>query len=70
MVDDLWLGFSFHDALSPAFLKSLNQFNHKSHAERNAEIIRRYQAGESSAGLAREFGVSDRRIRRIVQRYT
>lgn len=37
--------------------------------DRNAEIIRRYRAGESTIALAQEFGVSDRRIRRIIQRY-
>lgn len=26
MLDDLWLGFSFHDALSFPFFKSLNHF--------------------------------------------
>jgi hypothetical protein len=43
--------------------------NHLAETDRNAEIMLRCQAGESSAALAREFGVSDRRIRRIIQRY-
>jgi hypothetical protein len=35
--------------------------------DRNAEIARRYAAGESSADLALEFGISDRRIRYIIK---
>jgi len=34
--------------------------------ERNAEIYRRYLAGEDSTVLAQVFGVSDRRIRTII----
>lgn len=34
--------------------------------ERNAEIYRRYQAGENSVELGLAFGLSDRRIRDIV----
>lgn len=43
-------------------------YNHKSDAERNAEIIRQYQGGESSVSLARAYGVSDRRVRAILAR--
>jgi hypothetical protein len=35
--------------------------------ERNAEIYRRYLAGEDSVVLARVFGLSDRRIRDIIE---
>lgn len=41
-------------------------YQHLSAYERNAEIVRRYRAGESVISLAREFGVSDRRIRYIL----
>jgi len=34
--------------------------------ERNAEIYRRYLAGEDSVALAQVYGVSDRRIRNII----
>ena len=34
--------------------------------ERNAEIYKRYLAGEDSVALAQVYGVSDRRIRKIV----
>jgi Mor family transcriptional regulator len=34
---------------------------------RNAEIYRRYLAGEDSVVLAKVFGLSDRRIRTIVE---
>jgi len=36
--------------------------------ERNAEIYRRYLAGEDSVVLGRKFGLSDRRIRDIIER--
>ena len=35
--------------------------------ERNAEIYRRYLAGEDSAILARIFGLSDHRVRSIIE---
>ena len=37
-------------------------YQHYSPVERNAEIVRRYLAGESSAKLAHEFSISDRRV--------
>lgn len=42
--------------------------NRLSRAERNTEIVRRYQAGESTSALAHESGVSERRIRHIIER--
>lgn len=36
--------------------------------ERNAEIYRRYLAGEDSVVLGRAYGLSDRRIRDIVEK--
>jgi len=36
--------------------------------ERNAEIYRRYLAGEDSIVLGRAFGLGDRRIRNIIER--
>ncbi len=35
---------------------------------RNAEIYRRYLAGQDSVALARAFGLSDRRVRSIIER--
>ncbi|MEP7289775.1 MAG: hypothetical protein ABI947_28835 [Chloroflexota bacterium] len=35
--------------------------------ERNAEIYRRYEAGEDSVVLGRAFGLGDRRIRDIIE---
>jgi len=34
--------------------------------ERNAEIYQRYLAGDDSVALAQVYGVSDRRIRKII----
>ncbi len=35
--------------------------------ERNAEIYQRYLAGEDSVVLAQAYGLSDRRIRNIIE---
>jgi hypothetical protein len=35
--------------------------------DRNAEILRRYLAGEDSMVLARAYGLSDRRVRTIIE---
>jgi Mor family transcriptional regulator len=37
--------------------------------KRNLEIYQRYMAGESSTALAQEFGISTRRVIRLVHRY-
>ena len=42
-------------------------YRNYSPVERNAEIVQRYLAGESSAELAKQFGISDRRIRYILK---
>ena len=34
---------------------------------RNAEIIARYEAGETGASIAQAFGVSEQRVNQIVQ---
>ena len=44
------------------------RYQRYSPAEHNAEIVRRHLADESSADLAREFGISDRRVRYLVKR--
>jgi hypothetical protein len=38
-------------------------------ADRNHEIVRRYLAGERAVDLAKEFGVSVRRVNRLIRRY-
>jgi Mor family transcriptional regulator len=35
-------------------------------ADRNAQIIARYEAGETGASIARAFGVSEQRVHQIV----
>jgi hypothetical protein len=37
--------------------------------QRNQEIVRRYLAGERAADLAKEFGISIRRVNRLIHRY-
>lgn len=36
---------------------------------RNQEIVRRYLAGERAVNLAKEFGISVRRVNRLIRRY-
>jgi Mor family transcriptional regulator len=36
--------------------------------DRNAEIIARYEAGETGASIAQDFGVSEHRVNQIVRR--
>ncbi|MCC6973570.1 MAG: helix-turn-helix domain-containing protein [Anaerolineae bacterium] len=36
---------------------------------RNLEIVQRYLAGERAVDLAQEFGISVRRVNRLVRRY-
>ncbi len=38
-------------------------------AWRNQEIVRRYMAGERAVDLANEFGISVRRVNRLIRRY-
>ena len=38
-------------------------------ADRNQEIVRRYLAGERAVDLAKEFGISIRRVNRLIRRY-
>ncbi len=37
--------------------------------ERNQEIVRRYLAGERAVDLATEFGISVRRVNKLIRRY-
>jgi hypothetical protein len=38
-------------------------------ADRNQEIVRRYLAGERAVDLAKEFGISVRRVNRLIRRH-
>ena len=37
--------------------------------QRNQEIVRRYLAGERAVDLEKEFGISVRRVNRLIRRY-
>ncbi len=37
--------------------------------ERNQEIFRRYMDGKRAVDLAKEFGISVRRVNRLIRRY-
>jgi hypothetical protein len=37
--------------------------------QRNQEIVRRYMAGENAPNLAREYGISVRRLNRLIHRF-
>ncbi len=36
-------------------------------ADRNAEIIARYEAGETGASIAQVFGISEQRVNQIIR---
>jgi Mor family transcriptional regulator len=66
------------DVAEEMFLRDLYQayadvprirLRHLAKAERNTEIVRRHAQGETLAALAKEFGVSEQRVWRLVQRY-
>jgi Mor family transcriptional regulator len=42
------------------------QTDHIKKNERNAEIIARYEAGETGASLALAYGISEQRVNQIV----
>jgi hypothetical protein len=63
-----WLLFTswrcFYDAPYPAE----PQTDHApKKAERNAEIIARYEAGETGVSLAQGFGISEQRVSQIIR---
>ena len=37
--------------------------------QRNQDIVQRYLAGERAVDLAKEFGISVRRVNRLIRRY-
>ncbi len=45
-----------------------NQFKEQS-AKRNAELVARYQAGETKAQLARAYGITRERVGQIIARW-
>jgi hypothetical protein len=45
------------------------RFRHLARIQRNAEITSRHVHGETLASLAKQFGLSEQRVWRIIQRY-
>jgi Mor family transcriptional regulator len=44
------------------------QTNHIEKIDRNADLIARYQAGETGARIAQAYGISEQRVNQIVHR--
>jgi len=44
------------------------QTDHIEKTDRNAEIIARYEAGETGATIAPRYGISEQRVNQIVRR--
>jgi hypothetical protein len=66
---DIWLA-TFHiiEMLYDTPFPDTLQTDHTSEkAERNAEIIARYEAGETGASIAQAFGVSEQRVNQIIR---
>jgi phage terminase Nu1 subunit (DNA packaging protein) len=66
---DLWLA-TFHilEMLYDTPFPDEPQTDHIEKTERNAEIITRYEAGETGASLAQAYGISEQRVNQIVRR--
>ena len=66
---DIWLAtFHIMEMLYDTPFPRMPQTDHTpKKATRNAEIIARREAGESGAGLARAFGISEQRVNQIVR---
>jgi Mor family transcriptional regulator len=46
---------------------SIPQTDHIEKADRNAEIIARYETGETGASIAQVYGISEQRVNQIVR---
>ncbi len=64
---DVWLA-TFHilEMLYDTPFPDTPQSDHIEKTDRNAEIIVRYEAGETGASIAGSFGISEQRVSQIV----
>jgi hypothetical protein len=65
---DIWLA-TFHIIemlYDTPFLEAPRTDHTPEKAERNTEIIARYEAGETGASIAQVFGISERRVSQIL----
>lgn len=64
---DLWLA-TFHilERLYNTPSPDTPQTDHVKKTDRNAEIIARYEAGETGSSLAEAYGISEQRVNQIV----
>jgi hypothetical protein len=65
---DLWLA-TFHilEMLYDTPFPDMPQTDHIEKADRNAEIIARYEAGETGASIALAYDISEQRVNQIVR---
>ncbi len=66
---DIWLA-TFHiiEMLYDTPFPEMPQTDHTPNkADRNAEIIARYEAGETGASIAQAFGISEQRVNQITR---
>ena len=66
---DIWLA-TFHiiEMLYDTPFPEMPQIDHTPNkTERNAEIIARYEAGETGASIAQVFGISEQRVNQIIR---
>jgi hypothetical protein len=66
---DLWLA-TFHilERLYDTPFPHTPQTDHIEKTDRNADIIARYQGGETGVRIARAYGISEQRVNQIVRR--
>ncbi len=65
---DIWLA-TFHilEMLYDTPFPNTPQTDHRNKIERNAALIARYEAGETGANLAQDYGISEQRVNQIVR---
>jgi hypothetical protein len=66
---DIWLAaFHIMEMLYDALFPDTPQTDRIEKADRNAELITRYEAGETGVSIARIFGISEQRVSQIIRR--
>jgi hypothetical protein len=65
---DIWLAtFHIMEMLYDAPFPGTPQTDRIEKADRNAEIITRYEAGETGVSIARAYGISEQRVNQIAR---
>ncbi len=66
--DIWWATFHILEMLYATPFPHKPQTDHAEKADRNADLIARYEAGETGACIAKAFGISEQRMNQIIRR--